>query len=56
MNLGQVLETHLGWAAHTLGFRATTPVFDGAPDTAVENALAQALDDREVRRHRPEAS
>ena len=42
MNLGQVLETHLGWAANTLGFRATTPVFDGAPDTAVENALAQA--------------
>ncbi len=30
MNLGQVLETHLGWAAHTLGFRALTPVFDGA--------------------------
>jgi DNA-directed RNA polymerase subunit beta len=42
MNLGQVLETHLGWAANTLGVRAVTPVFDGAPDTAVEDALAQA--------------
>ncbi|MXZ63861.1 MAG: DNA-directed RNA polymerase subunit beta, partial [Chloroflexi bacterium] len=30
MNVGQVLETHLGWAANTLGMRAVTPVFDGA--------------------------
>jgi len=37
-----VLETHLGWAAKALGFRAITPVFDGAPDTAIEDALAQA--------------
>ncbi|MCH7624630.1 MAG: DNA-directed RNA polymerase subunit beta [Chloroflexi bacterium] len=42
MNLGQVLETHLGWAAHKLGFRAITPVFDGAPDLSIEDALAQA--------------
>ena len=42
MNLGQVLETHLGWAAHTLGFRAITPVFDGTPDTLIEDLLAQA--------------
>ena len=42
MNLGQVLETHLGWAAHNLGFNAETPVFDGAPDTGIEDALAQA--------------
>ena len=42
MNLGQVLETHLGWAAHNLGFKAITPVFDGAPDTSIEDALAQA--------------
>ena len=41
MNLGQVLETHLGWAAHNLGFRVNSPVFDGAPDTAIEDALAQ---------------
>jgi len=32
MNIGQVLETHLGWAAQTLGFRVLTPVFDGAND------------------------
>ena len=30
MNIGQVLEVHLGWAAKTLGFKVTTPVFDGA--------------------------
>ena len=42
MNLGQVLETHLGWAANLLGFRAITPVFDGASDTAVEDALGLA--------------
>jgi DNA-directed RNA polymerase subunit beta len=42
MNLGQVLETHLGWAAKTLGFRAVTPVFDGANDIQIEDALARA--------------
>ncbi len=42
MNLGQVLETHLGWAAKQLGFRAVTPVFDGATDTKIEDALGRA--------------
>ena len=42
MNLGQVLETHLGWAANRLGFSAETPVFDGAEDTAIEDELAKA--------------
>lgn len=42
MNIGQLLETHLGWAAHTLGFKALSSVFDGADDTSVENALAQS--------------
>jgi DNA-directed RNA polymerase subunit beta len=42
MNVGQVLETHLGWAANTLGFRAVTPVFDGADDISIEDALARA--------------
>jgi len=42
MNIGQVLETHLGWAAQTLGFKALTPVFDGADDAAIEDALARA--------------
>ncbi len=42
MNIGQVLETHLGWAAHRLGFRAVTPVFDGADEAQVEAELARA--------------
>ncbi len=42
MNVGQVLETHLGWAAETLGFRAVTPVFDGADDKRIEDALARS--------------
>ncbi len=42
MNLGQVLETHLGWAAEKQGFRAVTPVFDGAQDVAIEDELAKA--------------
>ncbi len=41
MNIGQVLETHLGWAAKLLGFRALTPVFDGADDLAIEDALCR---------------
>jgi DNA-directed RNA polymerase subunit beta len=32
MNVGQILETHLGWAAHALGLYFATPVFDGARD------------------------
>jgi len=42
MNIGQVLETHLGWAAQILGCKVLTPVFDGADDTAIEDALARA--------------
>ena len=42
MNIGQVLETHLGWAVHRLGFRAVTPVFDGASEEQVEAELARA--------------
>ncbi len=42
MNVGQVLETHLGWAAKTLGFRALSPVFDGAIDKDIEDALGLA--------------
>ena len=41
MNLGQVLETHLGWVASFFKFRAITPVFDGAPDVAIEDGLAR---------------
>ena len=42
MNLGQVLETQLGWAASALGFRAVTPVFDGASEEDLQDALARA--------------
>jgi DNA-directed RNA polymerase subunit beta len=42
MNLGQVLETHLGWAAVRLGFRAITPVFDGATEAEIKAELARA--------------
>jgi DNA-directed RNA polymerase subunit beta len=42
MNIGQILETHLGWAASRLGFRAVTPVFDGAKEYQVEAELARA--------------
>jgi DNA-directed RNA polymerase subunit beta len=42
MNLGQVLETHLGWATSRLGFRAISPVFDGADELEIEGELARA--------------
>ena len=42
MNVGQVLETHLGWAAKVLGFQAITPVFDGASEQEIHDALAEA--------------
>jgi DNA-directed RNA polymerase subunit beta len=42
MNIGQVLETHLGWVAQVLGFKALTPVFDGASDSDIEDGLARA--------------
>jgi DNA-directed RNA polymerase subunit beta len=42
MNIGQILETHLGWAADRLGFRAVTPVFDGADEEEIEAELARA--------------
>ena len=41
MNLGQVLETHLGWAARGLNFQARTPVFDGARDDSIEDSLGR---------------
>ena len=42
MNIGQVLEVHLGWAAKRLGYRAITPVFDGASEEEIEAELARA--------------
>jgi DNA-directed RNA polymerase subunit beta len=42
MNIGQILETHLGWAADRLGLRAVTPAFDGADEVEIEAELARA--------------
>ena len=42
MNIGQVLETHLGWAADQLGFRAISPVFDGAEEDEIEAELGRS--------------
>ena len=42
MNIGQILETHLGWAAHRLGFKAITPVFDGADEHEIAAELVRA--------------
>jgi len=42
MNIGQILETHLGWAAAKLGFRVATPVFDGANEGQIKSMLREA--------------
>ena len=42
MNVGQILETHLGWAAHALGLYFATPVFDGANEKEIKGWLDQA--------------
>ena len=50
MNVGQILETHLGWAAAVLGFKAITPVFDGASEQEIFDAIAQANEHVQARR------
>ncbi len=42
MNVGQILETHLGWAAKTLGISVTTPVFSGATESEIRALLKEA--------------
>ncbi|MBN2120083.1 MAG: DNA-directed RNA polymerase subunit beta [Candidatus Omnitrophica bacterium] len=42
MNVGQVLETHLGWAANALGLQAETPVFEGAEESEIKDLLKEA--------------
>ena len=42
MNVGQILETHLGWAAHALGLYFATPVFDGATEAEIKKWLDEA--------------
>ncbi|MGC8551972.1 MAG: DNA-directed RNA polymerase subunit beta [Phycisphaerae bacterium] len=52
MNIGQILETHLGWAAAILGFQAVTPVFDGAHESEISAAIEEA--NTHVRQRRKE--
>jgi DNA-directed RNA polymerase subunit beta len=42
MNVGQILETHLGYAANALGIKVATPVFDGATEESIRDMLIQA--------------
>ena len=42
MNVGQILETHLGWAARVLGYHFATPVFDGASEKEIKEYIAEA--------------
>ena len=42
MNVGQILETHLGWAAQALGVQFATPVFDGATEKEIKRSLTEA--------------
>ncbi|HHN77484.1 MAG TPA: DNA-directed RNA polymerase subunit beta [Phycisphaerales bacterium] len=58
MNVGQILETHLGWAAQVLGFQAITPVFDGATEAEVHAAIeeANAFIESKLARHEAEGT
>src|SRR4029453_14336606 len=42
MNIGQILETHLGWALHKKGLKAATAVFDGATEAQIQDELRDA--------------
>jgi DNA-directed RNA polymerase subunit beta len=42
MNVGQVLETHLGWACNKLGFKVATPIFDGISEDRIRDYLKEA--------------
>jgi DNA-directed RNA polymerase subunit beta len=54
MNLGQILETHLGWAAAVVGYQAVTPVFDGATEAEIMGCLREA--NEHVRKRRGDIS
>jgi len=54
MNVGQILETHLGWAAAVLGFQAITPVFDGATERQIFRCIEEANAHVRRRREDPE--
>ncbi len=62
MNVGQILETHLGWAAKVLGFEATTPVFAGAMEDDIHavtneanNHVSKRLEEIEAKKAAPPA-
>jgi len=42
MNIGQILETHLGWAAYVLGYKVSSPVFDGVNEKEIKEMLIEA--------------
>ena len=48
MNVGQLLETHLGWAAKMLGLQYATPIFDGISEAKVREYLQQAVDQNQA--------
>jgi DNA-directed RNA polymerase subunit beta len=54
MNVGQILETHLGWAAAVMGFQVITPVFDGATEAQIQACLREANEHVRQRREDPE--
>jgi DNA-directed RNA polymerase subunit beta len=54
MNLGQILETHLGWAAAVLGFQAVTPIFDGAREKEIFECIRESNEHVRERREHPE--
>ncbi|MCC6579794.1 MAG: DNA-directed RNA polymerase subunit beta, partial [Phycisphaeraceae bacterium] len=63
MNVGQILETHLGWACGVLGFQAVTPVFDGATEKEIHEVIEEAnqyvrdrMKDLEARKQPPHPS
>jgi len=56
MNVGQILETHLGWACGVLGFQAVTPVFDGASEAQIHEAVKEANSTVRQRRQSIEAT
>jgi DNA-directed RNA polymerase subunit beta len=52
MNVGQLLETHLGWACKMLGIKIATPVFDGIKEKEIRGYLKQAVDNQK-KAHQP---
>src|SRR5437870_12441107 len=53
MNVGQVLETHLGWAARLLGLKYATPVFDGIKEKDIRNYLKEAAEKQKENHDKP---